>query len=426
MKNTAVRLYGKKDLRLESFEMPPPGDDQILAKVVSDSICMSSFKAAKQGADHKRVPDNAAQNPVIIGHEFCGEIVEVGKKWDQDFQAGEKFSIQPALNYPDGPVGMLSAPGYSYQYIGGDAQYVIIPNEVMEQGCLLPFEGDAFYLGSLAEPMSCIVGAFHASYHTTPGKYIHDMGIKEDGDLAILAGVGPMGLGAIDYAIHCDRRPGRLVVTDIDQARLDRAASIFTVEDAAAKGVELSYVNTSTPDRGADYLRSLTDAGHGFDDVMVFAPVRPVVEQGDKILAVDGCLNFFAGPSDQNFSAELNFYNVHYGSTHIVGTSGGNTDDMKESLTMMAAGKLNPSTMITHIGGLDAVVDTTLNLPDIPGGKKLIYNEVSMPLVALHELSEMGTNNPFYTDLDAIVKRHNGLWSSEAESYLLENANRLE
>lgn len=426
MKTTAVRLYGRKDLRLESFELPDLADDQILAKIESDSICMSSYKAAKQGADHKRVPNDVNRNPVIIGHEFCGEIVEVGRKWQDHFTAGDKFSIQPALNYPDAPVGILSAPGYSYQYIGGDAQYIIIPNEVMEQGCLLPFDGDAFYLGSLAEPMSCIVGAFHASYHTTPGTYVHEMGIKEGGDMAILAGVGPMGLGAIDYALHCDRRPGRLVITDIDQDRLDRAASIFTVEEARKVGIELTYVNTSSPEKGADYLRSLTDNGRGYDDVMVFAPVRPVVEQGDQILATDGCLNFFAGPTDQNFSAEFNFYNVHYGSTHIVGTSGGNTDDMKESLGMMAAGRLNPSTMVTHIGGLDAVVDTTLSLPDIPGGKKLIYNHISLPLVALDELTEKGDESPLYAQLAEIVARHNGLWSDEAERYLLDNANKLE
>ena len=50
-----------------------------------------------------------------------------------------------------------------------------------------------------------------------------------------------MGLGAIDYALHCDRKPGLLVVTDIDDARLERAASLLTVEDAKANGVELIY-----------------------------------------------------------------------------------------------------------------------------------------------------------------------------------------
>ncbi|MFY9117228.1 MAG: L-sorbose 1-phosphate reductase, partial [Dysgonamonadaceae bacterium] len=81
MKTKAVRLYGKNDLRLEEFELPPIKDDEILAKVICDSLCMSSYKAAIQGADHKRVPDNVAANPVIIGHEFAGELIEIGSKW---------------------------------------------------------------------------------------------------------------------------------------------------------------------------------------------------------------------------------------------------------------------------------------------------------------------------------------------------------
>lgn len=426
MNTLAVRLYGEKDLRLEMFALPEIGEGEILARIVSDSICMSSYKAAKQGSNHKRVPNDVAEYPVIIGHEFCGEIVEVGAKWADTFKAGGKFSIQPALNDADGPVGILSAPGYSYRYIGGAATYIVIPEAVMTHNCLLPFEGDAFYLGSLAEPMSCIVGGFHADYHTTPGSYVHDMGIVEGGAMALLAGVGPMGLGAIDYAIHCDRKPSLLVVTDIDAARLERAASIYTREEAKGNGVELIYVNTAADGKGVDYLKSLTPNGDGFNDVFVYAPVRPVVEQADKILAFDGCLNFFAGPTDPAFTAEFNFYNVHYGATHVVGTSGGNTADMIESLKMMEEGKLNPSTMITHVGGLDAVSDTTLNLPDIPGGKKLIYTGIAMPLMALDDLAEAGKDNALYAALATIVARHNGLWSAEAEAYLRQHAPAIE
>jgi len=420
MKTKAVRLYGKNDLRLEEFELPAIKDDEILATVVSDSICMSSYKAASQGADHKRVPDDVAENPIIIGHEFCGEILEVGSKWAGQFKAGQKFSIQPALNYK----GSLDAPGYSFQHIGGDSTHVIIPSEVMEMNCLLPYEGDAYFMGSLSEPVSCIVGTYHAMYHIPQGTYIHEMGIREGGNLAILAGVGPMGLGAIDYAIHAPVKPGLLVVTDIDDARLKRAASIYTVEEAAANGVKLVYLNTKDFTDPVAELMAVT-GDKGYDDVMVMAPVRPLIEQGDAILTKDGCLNFFAGPSNTEFKAEMNFYNVHYAFHHIVGTSGGNTDDMKESLEMMGEGKLNPSAMITHIGGLDAVVETTLNLPKIPGGKKLVYNHKKMPLTAIADFGELGQNDPFFAELDKLVKKHNGLWNVEAEQYLLANAEEI-
>ena len=418
MLTKAVRLYGKNDLRLEEFELPAIKDDQILAHIVSDSICMSSYKASIQGRDHKRVPDNVSDNPIIIGHEFCGEIIEVGAKWTDKFKPGNKFAIQPALNYK----GSLAAPGYSYPYTGGSATYIIIPNEVMELGCLLEYKGDSYFYGSLSEPMSCIVGAYHANYHTENGSYVHNMGIVPQGNMAILAGAGPMGLGAIDYAIHCDRKPKLVVVTDIDQARLDRAASIYTVKEAANNGVVLKYVNTQNIDNATAYLMKLTD-GVGYDDVFVYAPVRPVIEQGDAILAKDGCLNFFAGPTNPNFTAEFNFYNVHYASTHVVGTSGGNTDDMVESLQMMETGKINPSAMITHVGGLNSVVDTTISLPQIPGGKKLVYTNIDMELTAIDELGQ--GKDPLSQKLAEIVSRHNGLWCSEAEKYLLANAKKI-
>lgn len=420
MKTRAVRLYGKNDLRLEEFELPEIKEDEILAHIISDSICMSSYKASIQGPDHKRVPNDVAQNPVIIGHEFCGEIVKVGSKWANQFKAGDKFSIQPAINNE----GSLAAPGYSYRYIGGDATYVVIPAVVMEYNCLLKYTGEAFFCGSLAEPQSCIVGGFHAQYHTTQGSYVHKMGIVEGGKCAILAGVGPMGLGAIDYALHGDRRPGLLVVTDINQERLDRAASIFTPEAAAKDGIKLVYLNTGEGDP-VEKLMQLTD-GTGYDDVFVFAPVRPVVEQGDRILGKDGCLNFFAGPTNTEFKAEFNFYNVHYASTHIVGTSGGNTADMIESLELMSHGRLNPAVMVTHIGGLNAVIDTTLNLPKIPGGKKLIYNNINLELTAIADFEEKGKTDPLFAGLAEIMKRSNNLWCAEAEKYLLEHAPKAE
>ena len=416
MKTTAVRLYGVNDLRLETFELPEISDDEILVKVVSDSICMSSHKAAMQGASHKRVPDNVAEAPVIIGHEFCGVIEKVGAKWQDKFASGEKFSIQPAHTYK----GSLEAPGYSYRYCGGDATYVIIPRETLECDCLLKYSGEAFFYGSLSEPMSCIIGGSHAAYHTTSGSYVHEMGIREGGKMALLAGAGPMGLGAIDYAIHCDRRPSLLILTDIDSARLSRAASILTPEEAEKNGVKLMYVNTSNFEDPIAYMKRF--APEGFDDVFVYAPVRPVVEMGDKLLARDGCLNFFAGPTNPAFSAEFNFYNVHYAATHLVGTSGGNTDDMREALRMMEDGRLNPSAMITHICGLDAVAETTINLDKIPGGKKLCYTHISLPLTAISDFGKLGESDPLFRKLDEICARHGGLWSAEAEKFLLENA----
>ncbi len=203
MKVKAVRLHAANDLRLDTFELPEIKDDEILVKVVSDSICMSTYKCAILGTGHKRVHPDVAEHPAIMGHEFAGDIVKVGKAHQDKFKPGMKFTLQPALNYK----GTMWSPGYSYEFFGGDATYCIIPAEVMELGCLLEYKGRAYYEASLAEPMSCSIGAFNAAYHTKMGVYHHDMGIKKGGKLAILAGAGPMGLGALTYALHRDGAP---------------------------------------------------------------------------------------------------------------------------------------------------------------------------------------------------------------------------
>ena len=99
MKTKAVRMYGTRDLRLEEFELPEIKDDEILAKIITDSICMSTYKLVEQGKKHKRAPQNMDTHPIITGHEFAGVIVKVGKKWQDQFKPGMRFAQQPALNY---------------------------------------------------------------------------------------------------------------------------------------------------------------------------------------------------------------------------------------------------------------------------------------------------------------------------------------
>lgn len=416
MNTKAVRMYGKNDLRLEEFTLPEMGEDEILMEVISDSVCMSTYKEANKGEEHERVNKDIKTHPIIIGHETSGIVRKVGKKWADKYQVNGSYTIQPALNIENS----MATIGYSFEYCGGAATYILIPNIVMEKNCLLPFDSSAgFYNASLSEPYSCIIGAFHSMYHTQRGVYTHEMGIKEGGKSALLASCGPMGMGAIDYMLNCDRRPSLLVVTDINEERLTRAEHIFSKEFAAERGVELIYLNTATMENPIEEMRKLTK-GTGFDDVSVFAPVSAVIEMADKILGFDGCLNFFSGPVDSQLSASMNFYNVHYKATHVVGTSGGNDQDMIECLELAGKNKLNPAVMVTHIGGMNAVIDTTLHLPKIPGGKKMIYVGIDMELTAIEDFEKKGQTDPLFRKLAEITKRNKGLWCAEAEKYLLE------
>lgn len=416
MKAKAVRMYGEMDLRLEEFELPEIKEDEILVKVMSDSICMSTYKLAKQGKKHKRAPQDIDVHPIIVGHEFSGDIVQVGDKWKDQFKPGEKFALQPALNYK----GSLDSPGYSYRYCGGASTYCIIPHEVMELGCLLKYDGDSYFKASLGEPMSCIIGGYHANYHTNKQNYDHAMGTKEGGNILIMGGCGPMGLGAVSYGLCFENKPKRIVVTDISEEKIARAKECIPESEAAEKGIELIYVNTSAYDDPEAELMKISE-GHGYDDVFVYVPFKPVAEMGDRLLAFDGCMNFFAGPTDNQFKAEINLYNCHYTSTHIMGTTGGNTADLIEAIDRAAKHEINPAVMVTHVGGINAVADATCHLPEIPGGKKLTYMQFDMPLTALTDFEELGKNDPLFAKLDVCVKANRGLWNAEAEKILFEH-----
>lgn len=151
MKTKVAAIYGKRDVRLREFELPEITDNELLVSVISDSVCLSTWKAALLGSEHKRVPDDLENHPVITGHECAGIIVEVGKNLTDKYKKGQRFVLQPAMGLPSG----YSA-GYSYEYFGGNATYMIIPEIAINLSCVLPYHGSYFAAASLAEPMCCI------------------------------------------------------------------------------------------------------------------------------------------------------------------------------------------------------------------------------------------------------------------------------
>ena len=288
---------------------------------------------------------------------------------------------------------------------------------------MLPYGDDAFFKASLSEPMSCIIGACKNQFHVNMDTYEHQMGIRSKGKTAVLAGCGPMGMGLLDYLLHGPVNPGLIAVTDIDQARLDRAGRIFKSQRAGERKIALHYLNSKETDPAAKLIE--ISQGLGYDDVFVLAPLPELIELADTLLARDGCINFFAGPTSPDLSAKINFYKVHYAGTHLVGTSGGNIGDSLEALDLVANGKINPAIMITHIGGITAARDTTIRLPKLGGGKKLIYTHLDLPLISLEDFPKLGKDSALFAELAQLCEKHHGLWNSEAEQLLLNKAPRV-
>ena len=193
MLTKAVRLHGKNDLRLDTFELPEIKDDEILVKVISDSICMSTYKAAMQGSNHKRVPDDIAEHPVIIGHEFCGVIVKVGTKLGGPVQGRRKVR-HPARHRLQGHAAhpRLRLPLHGRRH---PVRRRCIP-EVMDAE--LPAALRRRTSSSTAPcPSRSAASSAPSTRSITPSPacYVHEMGIVEGGNMAHSGRRGPHGSG---------------------------------------------------------------------------------------------------------------------------------------------------------------------------------------------------------------------------------------
>ena len=418
MKTIANRLYGSDDVRLEVFNLPELKDNEILLEVISDTLCASTYKAVKLGVNHKRVPPDIDKNPIIIGHEMCGIVRKVGKYAKGNFKVGDKAVVQPALKLESG-----YDPGYSYKYIGGAATFVIVPDIVLERNCLIHYNGDSFFAGSLTESLACIIRGYKGCYHTDYTTYIRTDGAKRNGKVAILGGAGPMGIGAIELAIGY-AGVKQVVVTDLDEKRLEYANKICSVEEAKRRGVDLIYLNTSNIENPVEELKRISSGG--FDDVFVMVAVSALFTMAEEILKEDGCLNMFAGSADHFLKGSLNLYRIHYDGIHVVGTAGSIPKDMEEIIELIENKKINAGALISHILGIRAYKDAIYGLGEPNGTKKVCYTGLDIPLIALDDLENLGKTNPLYKKLDELVKKNGGIWNSEAEEYLLNNAPRIE
>ena len=409
MQVKAVMLHGKNDLHYETFDLREIEEDEILTKVICDSACMSTYKYIQ------RIPETGSEgfSPVVTGHELAAEVIRAGEKAAHLYKPGDKFCVQAAMDIG----GAKVAPGYHFPEFGGNATYNIVPAEVARSEYILKFDNMPFYKASLCEPYACILFAFYSNFHTRDFEKQNRMGILEDGKLTIMGGCGPMGLGGVELLLNMAVRPSLIVVTDVNEERINYAKKVIPEEYAAGKGIELVYVNTSGPDP----VRVLNDitGGTGFDDIFIMCPVKDVIEQADAVCGFDGCINFFSGPVDKSFCASVNFFDVHYKRKHIIGSASSGVEDMIEILKMSEDEGFRTEVMVTHVGGLNSAEALLRDFPSVPGGKKLIYSNIDMELTAIGDFGKK--EDPLFQKLHEICQRHDSLWSGEAEDYLLEH-----
>lgn len=153
--------------------------------------------------------------------------------------------------------------------------------------------------------------------------------------------------------------------------------------------------------------------------MFVMVPLAALFTQAEAICRFDGCVNFFAGPAVHELQGSLNLYRIHYDGIHVVGTAGSIPEDTVDTISLIESEKINSGVLVSHILGLKAVPEAILAMEKPNGAKKVCYNNIDIPLVALADFEKMGEENPLFRDLDRIVKANGGVWCTEAENYLL-------
>jgi len=371
MKSEAVRLYGKRDLRRETIDLPPPREHEIIADVLCCAVCATCCKVAQLGQEHNRVPKNLAQNPVILGHEFCAKVVEVGGGVEKSL-LGKNIIVQPMVYEKNFE---WQAMGHSFGEAGGYATKIKIPRQFYENNAIIEFNGNGFYKAALAEPLACIIAAFRTQYHTNQESFKPIYGNKADGTTIFLGGAGNMGTLAVQLWRAKADKSAKLLIYDRNLENLKSLNEKIIKNDERIKVYSPQDEN---------FVRSLAGT---IDDVAVFAPSRDMVDLGMSLLAFDGCLNFFAGPFEKEFLVPVNFHNIHYLRHHIVGSSGASGEDIRKALQLIEDGTIDPSLVVSHITGLDGVCEIVGNFSAFGGGKKLVYPQIKLPVTAVEDWS---------------------------------------
>lgn len=265
-----AKWYNNQDIRIEEVPTPTPGPDEMLVKVISCGICGSDI------VEWYRLP----RAPLVPGHEIGAEVVEVGQAVKK-FNPGDRVFVAPKVpcmqceyckngHYP-------ACTNIKERLPGGFAEYVLVPNTLVENGAYRLPDSISYDQSTFIEPLACVVRAQRLA------------GVQQ-GQTVMVFGCGMSGLLHIKLAKaeNC-----QVIATDVNARRLELATGLnaeITIDATENVAERLLYAN----DRKADVVILCTSA-------------MSAVDQAWKCVDKGGVIVFFAVPGpDRQISIPLN------------------------------------------------------------------------------------------------------------------------
>lgn len=326
----AAVLHSPGHCSIEDLPTPRIESGELLIAVEANTIC---------GTDLRLIAGtkSAGVRPgVVLGHEFCGRIVEVGSGMDC-WKVGQQVSVSPAVVCHKCPQCLAGRENlctslrlFGYEFDGGLAQYVRIPRDAMKHGRVVGTERDVPpELLALAEPLSCCLNG----QRITP--------VNSEMNVVVM-GTGAIGLIHIALAAHA----GAKVIAVGREGRLAPALALGAAEATSLSGKELR-----------DFVKARTN-GLGADLVIVCASSLELAGASLDLAAPGGSVNYFAGfPAGERAPIDPNA--IHYRQINVTGSSNARLDDHNEAVHILCEGKIDLSSIVTHTFGLNEF-DTAL------------------------------------------------------------------
>jgi len=302
--------YNNRDIRIEEAPTPKPGPKEMLAKVMSCGICGSDI------VEWYRLP----RAPLVQGHEVGAEVVEVGDSLTR-YKPGDRVFIAPKVpclkchyctegHYPQCSVVKERLPG-------AFAEYVLVPEILVENGTLLLPDHVTYDQSTFVEPLACAVRA-------------QRLANLEEGQHVMVLGCGMSGLLHVKLA---HTRNARIIASDINPNRLafaQKAGAAITV-NAAENVAE----------------RLVAETGRLADVVILCTSAMPAVEDAWKCVDQGGTVVVFAVPGPEKaVVVPLNDFwrkEITILTSYYCGPP-----DWEESLQLIASGEIVVDDMITH------------------------------------------------------------------------------
>jgi len=318
----AVVVRAPMQFDLEEVPIPACPEGGMLIKVLACGLCGSDLRTLRGG--HRRVTF-----PWIIGHELCGDVVEVGSKYQGPWRVGERLAVAPPAYC--GVCDFCLEGRYElcedYREIaqawpGGFADYIAVPEECVRLGAIQrsPDGLDPAFAG-ITEPIAGCVNA-------------QEKGQVGLGDSVVIIGSGPVG--CVHISLARARGADTVLIADIVDERL-KLAEAFEPD---------ATINSAKTDLVAE-VRRLTQ-GRGADVVITATPTPAASVQAMEMARKGGRILIFGGLPKEDSKPGIDLNLVHYNALHVIGTTIFAPRHQRIALRLMATGRIPGDKLVTH------------------------------------------------------------------------------